>query len=115
MKGRRRKEGGERKKGGGKKGGGKKGGGKKGGGSGCCNTATYSTGEGGAMMERERGERGGWREGKEAKGRRRKEAGSVEKGGGGGCCNTATYSTGEGGATMERERGEIIIQIIMLL
>ena len=28
----------------------------KGGGSGCCNTATYSTGEGGAMMERERGE-----------------------------------------------------------
>ena len=26
------------------------------GGGGCCNTATYSTGEGGAMMERERGE-----------------------------------------------------------
>ena len=51
VKGRRRKEGGER-----KKGGGKKGGGKKGGGSGCCNTATYSTGEGGAAMERERGE-----------------------------------------------------------
>ena len=35
------------------------------GGDGCCNTATYSTGEGGAAMERERGERG---ERKEAKG-----------------------------------------------
>ena len=40
---------------GGKRGGGR-GGVEKGGGSGCCNTATYSTGEGGAMMERERGE-----------------------------------------------------------
>jgi len=37
----------------------------KGGGDGCCNTATYSTGEGGAAMERERGVRG---ERKEAKG-----------------------------------------------
>ena len=36
--------------------GGGRGGVEKGGGSGCCNTATYSTGEGGAMMERERGE-----------------------------------------------------------
>ena len=41
MKGRRREEGGRV---------------EKGGGSGCCNTATYSTGEGGAAMERERGE-----------------------------------------------------------
>ena len=41
MKGRRREEGGRV---------------EKGGGSGCCNIATYSTGEGGAMMERERGE-----------------------------------------------------------
>ena len=31
---------------------------RKGGGGGCCNTATYSTGEGGAAMERERG----WKE-----------------------------------------------------
>ena len=36
--------------------GGGRGGVEKGGGSGCCNTATYSTGEGGVMMERERGE-----------------------------------------------------------
>ena len=33
------------------------------GGDGCCNTATYSTGEGGAARERERGERKaeGWK------------------------------------------------------
>ena len=37
------------------------------GGGGCCNTATYSTGEGGAAMERERGERGERREGGERK------------------------------------------------
>ena len=35
----------------------------KGGEGGCCNTATYSTGEGGATMERERG----WKEAKGGK------------------------------------------------
>ena len=78
--------------------GGGRGGVEKGGGSGCCNTATYSTGEGSHGC--------GWREGKEVKGgkgKRRKEGGERKKGGGGGCCNTATYSTGEGGAAMERE------------
>ena len=57
------------------------------GGSGCCNTATYSTGEGGAAREREKG---------------RKEG--VEKGGGSGCCNTATYSTGEEALAVDGER-----------
>ena len=54
---------------------------------GCCNTATYSTGEGGAARERERGERGERREG-----------------GGGGCCNTATYSMGEEALAVDGER-----------
>ncbi|MBR4269222.1 MAG: hypothetical protein IKQ47_05505 [Prevotella sp.] len=38
----------------------------KGGGGGCCNIATYSTGEGGAVIEREKGEGGERKE--EAKG-----------------------------------------------
>lgn len=37
--------------------GGERGGVEKGGEGGCCNTATYSTEEGGAVMERERGEK----------------------------------------------------------
>lgn len=50
---------------GGKRGGGR-GGVEKGGGGGCCNIATYSTGEGGAVIEREKGEGGERKE--EAKG-----------------------------------------------
>lgn len=49
----------------------------KGGGSGCCNTATYSTGEGGAAMERERGEKGERRERKKAKGGKAEEVVAV--------------------------------------
>lgn len=52
-------EGGGRRGGGAARGKGAKGGAarvEKGGGSGCCDTATYSTGEGGTAMERERGQ-----------------------------------------------------------
>ncbi len=89
---------------GGKRGGGR-GGVEKGGEGGCCNTATYSTEEGGAAMERERGEGSERREEAE-----RGERGERREGGGSGCCNTVTYSTGEEPwLWMERE------QIIMLL
>jgi len=72
---------------------------REGGGGGCCNTATYSTGEGGATMERQRGEKGERREG-----------------GGGGCCNTHTQREKEALAVDgERTNNYAIIKLFWKL
>ena len=81
---------------------GKRGGVEKGGEGGCCNTATYSTEEGGAAMKRERGEDGERKVGEEGRKGGKKAEGVVAV--------TVTYSTGEEPwLWMERE------EIIMLL